>query len=147
MLAVIVVTAGLPVLAADGVSKYEEGWLTGQMIFAGKDVLLFKADQPVEGNRTGPFVNVRIAKQARSILLLMYMKAAETHMKLRLYGQLMPEPSRKHLAILPGIRFVTWKAHLPDDPDDSSVHHTIFFGPDDALPGYKVQVKPSPGTN
>jgi hypothetical protein len=80
------------------VSQYEV-WLTGQMIFAGKTVLLFKADQLVDGNRTGPFVNVRITKEARNILILMYMKAAETHMKLRLYGQLIPEPSHKNLGL------------------------------------------------
>jgi hypothetical protein len=142
----IVFAAGLPTVAAGGVSAYQEVWLTGQMIFGGKNVLLFRADQPVEANRTGPFVNVRLAKQARNILLLMYMKAAETHMKLRLYGQLVPEPSHKNLT-LPGMRFVTWKAHLPDDPDNLPLHDTLFFGSDEALPGYKVQIGPSQGPN
>jgi hypothetical protein len=142
--AAIMLGAIAPAIPAGTVSQYEEVWLTGKMIFAGRNGLLFLADQPVEGNRTGRFITVRIAKEARNLLLPIYMKAVERHASLRLYGHLVPESSHKS-STSPTIQFVTWKAHLPSDPDDWPMHDTIIFGSDDTLPGYKVQT--SEGSN
>jgi hypothetical protein len=81
-------------------------------------------------------------RQAMNVLLPFYMKAAEQHKKLRLYGLLIPldEKTRKSKKS-PSVQFITWKAHLPSDPDDLAPDQKITIGPNDKVEGYKVEPK------
>ena len=75
-------------LAADKTSP-REGWITGE-VFVRNGVLFFRTDQPVQGNTKGNVVLLGATKQAAATLLPAYMRAAEKHLKLRLYGSLLP---------------------------------------------------------
>ena len=52
-------------------------------------------------------------------LLPIYTHAAETHKKFRLFGALLPysDTIKSHPGPLPTVQFITWKMHLPGDPD------------------------------
>jgi hypothetical protein len=139
-LPIILLGATVSVFAADELKKYEV-WITGDVLIDKKDRLLFRADKAVQGNSTGNLVLLGATKQTMNVLLPMYMKAADKHMKLRLYGLLVPDPDAKDPKS-PSVQFITWKIHLPSDPDDLPIQDKIFFGPNDKLPGYKVEVKP-----
>jgi hypothetical protein len=132
--------AAASVFAADELKQYEV-WITGDVVFGKNQELLFRADKPVQGNNTGNLVLLGSSRQTMNVLLPMYMKAAEKHMKLRLYGLLVPDPSVKDPK-MPSVQFITWKAHMPSDPDDLQIQDKILFGPADKIPGYKVEVKP-----
>ncbi len=140
LLPIILLGAAVSAFAADDLKKYEV-WITGDVLIDKKDRLLFRAEKPVQGNSTGNLVLLGATKQTMNVLLPMYMKAAEKHMKVRLYGLLVPDPDPKDPKS-PSVQFITWKAHLPSDPDDLPVQDKIFFGPNDKLPGYKVEAKP-----
>jgi hypothetical protein len=66
----------------------------------------------------------------------------EQHKKLRLYGLLIPvdEKTRKSKKA-PSVEFITWKAHLPSDPDDLAPDQKITIGPNDRVEGDKVEPK------
>lgn len=96
-------------------------WLSGD-VFIENNVLLFRAEKPIEGNTTGDVVLLGTTKAAADLLLPAYEQAAEKGVRLRLYGVLMPrrgEPPDWN-GPLPSLQFVTWKVHLPDEPDDPS---------------------------
>ena len=78
-------------------------------------------------------------------MLPMYMKAAEQHTKLRLYGVLVPvDPKMKKSKNAPSVQFITWKAHLPNEPDELSTDQKIIIGPNDKVEGYKVEEEKKP---
>jgi hypothetical protein len=125
--------------AGEELKKYEV-WITGDVLIGKKDQLLFRTDKAVQGNTTGDLVLLGATKETMNVLLPMYMKAAEKHMKLRLYGLLIPDPDAKDPK-LPSVQFITWKVHLPSDPDDLPIQDKIFIDSDDKLPGYEVKPK------
>lgn len=93
-------------------------WITGE-VFTKDDVLLFRLDKPVKGNPLKDVVFLGATTQCADTFLPMYMKAAEKHMTLRLYGWLLPCNEKipgKNIP-LPNVQFITWKIHLPGDPD------------------------------
>jgi len=105
--------------------KYEETgktgsemWITGE-VFGRNNTLFFRADRPVQGNPLGNVLLLRATKESAASLFPMYMEAAEQHKKLRLYGKLLPfsGPLPGNTEPLPNVQFVTWKLHLPGDPD------------------------------
>lgn len=139
LLPIILLGAAVSAFAADDLKKYDV-WITGDVLIDKKDRLLFRANKPVQGNSTGRLVLLGATKQTMNVLLPMYMKAAEKHMKVRLYGVLVPDPDAKDPKS-PSVQFITWKVHLPSDPDDLPIQDKIFLGPNDKLPGYKVEPK------
>ena len=58
------------------------------------------------------------------------MKAAEKHMKLRLYGVPVPVEDAKDPKT-PSVQFITWKLHMPPDPDELPDSQKIIIPPDD----------------
>lgn len=135
------IIGGISACAADDLSKYEV-WITGDPIMQ-NGMLMFRADKSVKNNTTGNLVLLGATKQTINFLGPAYMKAAEKHMKVRLYGVLVPVPDAKGPKS-PSVQFITWKLHLPSDPDDLPPQDKIMIGPKDKVPGYKVEMKPKP---
>jgi hypothetical protein len=123
----------------DEIKKYEV-WITGD-VFIQNGQLMFRTERPVQGNTTGNVVLLGSTKNEANFLLPAYSKAADKHMKLRLYGLLVSNPNAKDPK-LPSVNFITWKAHLPTDPDNLSDNREIIIGPGDKVRGYKVEVQP-----
>lgn len=122
--------------ADEDLSRYEV-WITGEPIMRGQ-ALMFKCDKPVQGNTTGDLVLLGATKETINVLGPAYMKAAEKHMKLRLYGVLVPVEHAKDPKA-PSVQFITWKLHLPSDPDELPDGQKIPIGPEDKVPGSKVE--------
>ena len=114
-------------LAADKTSP-REGWITGE-VFVRNGVLFFRTDQPVQGNTKGNVVLLGATKQAAATLLPAYRRAAEKHLKLLLYGSLLPFSGSMpgYSEPLPSIQFITWTVHLPSDPDELSPDQKIII--------------------
>jgi hypothetical protein len=129
--------------ATDELTKYEV-WITGD-VFEQNHQLMFRCDKAVGGNTAGNVVYLDATRQAMNVLLPMYMKAAEQHKRLRLYGLLVPvdEKTRKSKKA-PSVQFITWKAHLPNEPDELPADQKIQIGPKDRVPGYKVEEQKKP---
>jgi len=123
----------------DELKKYEV-WITGD-VFIENGQLMFHADKPIQGNTTGMVVRLGSTKEEANFLLPLYSKSADKNMKLRLYGLLVSDPNTKDPKS-PSVSFITWKAHLPTDPDDLPNNRKIIIGPEDKVPGYKVELKP-----
>ncbi len=115
-------------------------WITGD-VFSQNGVLFFRADKPVQGNPTGNVVLLGSTKDLIHVMAPLYMRAAERHLRLRLYGTLTPagRPPPGHTEKLPTIEFITWKIHSPSDPDDMAADKTIHLPPNTKIPGYKVE--------
>jgi hypothetical protein len=124
--------------AIDELKKYEV-WITGDVFIQNRQ-LMFRTEKPVQGNTTGSVVLLGSTKEQANFLLPAYSKAADKHMKLRLYGLLISNPNAKD-PTLPSVSFITWKVHLPTDPDDLPNNQKIIIGPEDKIPGYEVEVK------
>jgi hypothetical protein len=140
-MALLLVASSTVALAADDTAKYAV-WITGDPIMQdGK--LMFRADKPVQGNTTGNVVLLGATKQTINFLAAAYMKAAEKHMTLRLYGVLVPIPDAKDPKA-PSVEFITWKLHLPSDPDELPAGSKIILGPESRVPGYTVEKTPPP---
>ena len=104
-------------VAAEDISKYGQ-WITGDM-FTKDDLALFKADKPVQGNKTGDIVLIGPTKDSANIMGPLLMRAAELKVKLRFYGVLMQATELPgHHKGLPSVQFIVWKLHAPTDPDD-----------------------------
>jgi hypothetical protein len=117
-----------------------EVWMTGEP-FISDGVILFRAEKPVKGNSKGNVVLVGVAKPyANSTAILM--RAAERHVKMRLYGNLVPYTGALPIPRdkLPSIQFVVWKFHAPSDPDELPKGTKILIHPEDSIPGYEVEV-------
>ena len=94
-------------------------WITGD-IFTKNEILLFRADRPVQGNPTGAVVMLGTSKDLAQSMFPVLMKAAERKMRVRLYGVLQPcnaVPPGHEKESLPKVQFIVWKIHLPSDPD------------------------------
>lgn len=136
-LAVLAFSAALAATcAATDLDKYAV-WVTGDVINDKKEGLMLRADKPVQGNTTGNLVYLAVSENTAKVLAPMYYRAAEKHMKLRLYGAFLPSPRAKDPK-RPSVNFLTWKAHLPTDPDELSPDQKIIIGPDQQIPGYKI---------
>jgi hypothetical protein len=124
----LLIGASTYAIAADELKKYEV-WITGD-VFEQNGELMFRCDKAVGGNTAGDVVYLGATKQVMNVLLPFYMKAAEQHKKLRLYGLLIPvdEKTRKSKKA-PSVEFITWKAHLPSDPDDFSARPEDYDWP------------------
>jgi hypothetical protein len=122
--------------AATDLERYAV-WVTGDVINDEKEGLMFRADKPVQGDTTGNLVYLAVTEDTAKVLAPMYHKAAEKHLKLRLYGAFLPS-SRARDPNHPSINLLTWKVHLPSDPDDLPGDQKIIFGPDQAVPGYTI---------
>ena len=129
--------------AADELKKYEV-WITGD-VFEENGQLMFRCDKAVGGNTAGNVVYLGATRQTMNVLLPMYMKAAEQHKKLRLYGLLVPveEKSRKSKKA-PSIQFITWKVPLPNEPDELPADQKMIIGPNDHVKGFKVEERKKP---
>ena len=110
-----------------------ETWITGEVLIE-KDQLRFRADKPVLGNAAGNVVLLGATKDAVKILAPMYVRAAQKHLKLRLYGILqgLSEPPAKGA---PSVEFITWKVHRPDDPDELPADQKIILHEDGKADG------------
>jgi hypothetical protein len=121
---------------ANDLDKYAV-WVTGDVINDKKDGLMFRADKPVQGNTTGNLVYLAVSEDLAKTFAPMCYRAAEKHMKLRLYGAFLPHsgPSDpKH----PSVNFLIWKIHLPTDPEELSPDQKVIYGRDQEIPGYKI---------
>ncbi len=130
-------------------AKYET-WITGE-VFSDRNNLLFRADRPIEGNTTQNVVLLGAKRGLENTLIPMYFKAAETRATLRLYGVLMPNEalmpqSWKPKAGTPSVSFITWKCHLPSDPDELPESKRVEFTPDDRVSGYRVRLESDSAT-
>lgn len=129
---------------ADDLSKYEH-WITGD-VFEQDHQLMFRCDKTVQGDPAGDVVFLGSTPQVMNVIVPLLSKAAEQHKKLRLYGVLLPirEEYRK-TANAPNAEFRVWKLHSPDDPDELPANQKIIIGPNDRVPGYKIEApKPAP---
>ena len=116
-------------------------WITG-MPFIENGVLLYKADSPIPGNSFGNVLLVGGQKPFSNVAAILA-KAADKHIKLRLYGEIqpyaggLPLPNEK----LPSLQFVVTKIHLPSDPDELPPAQKIMLKHTDTVPGYTVYPK------
>jgi hypothetical protein len=125
-------------------AKYET-WITGE-VFSEGDTLLFRADRRIEGNTTENVVLLGAKLGLEKTLLPMYAQAAEKRVMLRLYGVLVPNEapmtgSSPPKAGTPSVTFITWKCHLPNDPDELPESERLEFTPDDRVSGYQVRLE------
>lgn len=123
---------------ADDLKKYEH-WITGE-VFNQNHQLMFRCDKPVKDNPAGDVVYLGSTPQVMNVILPLLSKAAEQHSKLRLYGVLLPirEEYRK-TPNAPNAEFRVWKLHSPDDADDLPPSQKLIIGPNDRVPGYKIE--------
>jgi hypothetical protein len=112
-------------------------WVTGDVINDPKEGLMFRAAKPVPGNTTGNLVYLAVREDQGKVLAPIYIRAAERHLKLRLYGEFLPHSGPK-TAKHPSVNFFTWKVHLATDPDELSPDQKVIFGPNQEIPGYKI---------
>ena len=140
ILAATILAAALvtPTLAEDIVKQAV--WITGD-VFTDNKVLLFRTDKPVTGNTAGNIVLLGASKETMNTFLPVYMKAAEKHMKLRLYGVLVPAnvAASPQSQAKPSVQFITWKINMPNEPDELPDREIVPVGPKDAAPGYTVK--------
>ena len=126
--------------ADEDTEKYAQ-WITGDMLLW-DGVLAFRADKPVQGNRTGDVVLVGPTRGGVNTVGPLLVRAAERKLKVRLYGVLQQNSTSfpGHHKKLPSVRFIVWKVHVPTDPDDLPQGEKIIFGPNDKIPSYKVVI-------
>jgi hypothetical protein len=103
--------------APDPWAPYEH-WVTGD-IFIEQSALMFRTDKPVEGNSRKNVVMLGVTRAAGKVLLPIYLRVAELHQKVRLFGAFLPYSGKIacHPGPLPNVEFMTWKVHSPSDPD------------------------------
>jgi hypothetical protein len=116
---------------ADDLRKYEH-WVTGDVLLENGN-LLFRTDKPVKENSRRDIVALAAVEEGAKVLIPLYQRAAEKHMKLRLYGAFIPTPKNVHGRNLPTMAFLTWKAHLPSEPDDLPARSKLMIRPEDTI--------------
>lgn len=118
-------------------------WITGQVLVE-DGTLLFRADRPVKGNPRGNVIMLGATRNTMKVLLPVYASAAEKHLSLRLFGvlQAFSATVASHPKPLPNVEFITWKVHLPSDPDELPPGQRITIHPGDTVEGSKVEVAP-----
>ena len=136
------VVFGSCAFAADELKKYEV-WITGDVLVQDGE-LMFRCDKEVQGNAKGRLVLLGAVRDGAKVLLPMYAKAAEQHKKLRLYGVLVPDEAKHRKENAPSIVFLTWKAHLPGEPDKLAPNQKVIIGPNDEVKGYPVKIEKRP---
>ena len=121
-----------------------ETWITG-VVSSNEGSLFFQTDQPIEGNSTQNLVLLGVQRGLEKSLLPLYCKAAEEKMTLRLYGVLVPTeellPYQKCEEGTPSMCFVTWKCHLPSDPDEIPQSEKLLFKPEDRFSEFRVKME------
>jgi hypothetical protein len=127
------------VFAADELKKYEV-WITGDVLVQNGE-LMFRCDKEVQGNTMGGLVLLGAVRDGAKVLLPIYGKAAEQHKKLRLYGVLVPDEEKHRKKNAPSIVFLTWKAHLPGEPDELSANQKMIIGPNDEVKGHPIKIE------
>lgn len=109
-------------------------WITGEPIIQDQ-MLYFRAEKPISNNSTGALVLLG-APRDNANLFPVLMKAAEKHLKLRLYGDLLPFtgvlPSDRQKR--PSFQFIVWKLHMPGEPDELPKGQAIIIHPKDPIP-------------
>lgn len=122
-------------------NSLSEVWITGEPFLA-DGAILFRAEKPVSGNSKGNVVLVGVEKPYANATALL-MRAAERHVKMRLYGRLVPYSGSLPIPRdkLPSMQFIVWKFHAPSDPDELPQNTKITMHPEDTIPGYEVKVK------
>jgi hypothetical protein len=126
--AIFVLLFGIAHNAPEADNKSGSGvWITGDA-FIHDNVLFFRAEKPIAGNATGEVVLLG-APKPNANLLPIFMRAAERHVKLRLYGVLQPFSGSfpAYHDKLPSIQFIAWKLHVPSDPDDLPRRHEDHY--------------------
>ena len=117
-----------------GSEPAEKGlWITGDP-FVESDVLFFRTDKPVKNNPAGNVVLLG-APKANTNMFQILLRAAELHLKVRLFGELYAFSGKipgKHDTV-PNVQFITWKIHMPDDPDELPKEKKIIVNPEDKL--------------
>lgn len=140
LLATLLLTAIAHTHAADSGAQTDEVWITGE-VFTEDHILFFRADKPVKGNPRGAVVLLGAARDSAGVLFPLYLRAAENNAKLRLYGVL--QRAGKGITStktkLPNVQFITWKVHLPEEPDELPADRKIIIQPGATVPGYKVE--------
>ena len=127
----ILFAAGIFGSAAEDLRKYEH-WVTGDVLLENGN-LLFRADKPVKNNSRGNIVALAAVENGAKVLMPLYQRAAERHMRLRLYGEFIQTPKNVHGRNLPTMAFLTWKVHSPSDPDELPTRDKLIIGPDDTI--------------
>jgi len=112
-------------------------WVTGDVINDPKEGLMFRADQPVEGNTTGALVYLALTEDLAKSFAPMCYRAAERHMQLRLHGAFLPHSGGKDRSH-PSVNFLFWGIHMPSEPDELPPDQKTHFGAHDAIPGYTI---------
>ena len=125
-------------------AKYET-WITGE-VFSKANTLLFRAERPIAGNTTQNVVLLGVKLGLEKSFLPMYAKAAEKRLTLRLYGVLVPNEalvatSSEVKGRMPSVTFITWKCHLPNDPDELPESERVEFTPNDRFSGYQFRLE------
>ncbi len=138
----LLIVAASYAFAADELKKYEL-WITGD-VFVQNGHLMFRCDKEVQGNTTGRVVFLGAIREGAKVLLPMYAKAAEQHKRVRLYGLLVPVEAKDRKKNAPSITFLTWKAHLPNEPDELPSNQKMIIGPNDEVKGAKVEFQKKP---
>lgn len=133
----------------DETAKYET-WITGE-VFSERNQLLFKADRQIANNSTGDVVKLGVKLGLEKIFLPLYVRAAEKRLTLRLYGVLVANeilggsPSQTEVG-MPNTVFVTWKCHLPTDPDEVPESLQAGFTSEDRISGYHIRLESDSAT-
>jgi len=93
-------------------------WINGQILLQ-NNILLFAADKPVRGNPLKNIVLLGCTRDTVKTLTGIYVKIAAKHLTVRLYGSLLPFGGTMpgNSGPLPTVQFITWKLHMPGDPD------------------------------
>ena len=108
-------------------------WITGEP-FIEDGVLFFRADKTVRDNPSGSVVLLGAPKSNLNMFQIL-MRAAEKKLRVRLFGELSVFSGKvpgKHRAI-PNVQFITWKIHMPDEPDELPKGSKILVNPEDTL--------------
>jgi hypothetical protein len=135
----LLIAASSCAFAADELKKYEV-WITGDVLVQ-HGQLMFRCDKEVQENKTGRLVLFGGVGGGPKVLMPMYAKAAEQHKTLRLYGVLVPDQAKSRKKNIPSIVFLTWKAHLPNEPDELPQNQKMIIGPNDEVKGYPVKIE------
>jgi hypothetical protein len=126
VLALFSVAAVAVICAASDLEKYAL-WVTGDVINDPKEGLMFRADKPVQGNTTGNLIYLAVTEDLSKTFAPMCYRAAEKHMKLRLYGAFLPHSGPKE-PNHPSVNFLIWKIHLPSDPPELASDQKTIMG-------------------
>jgi hypothetical protein len=121
-------------------------WITGQVFTsdATNSQLLFRADKPIKDNPAGNVVLLGTTRACANVFIPAYVRAAENHVTLRLFGTLQliaPPPNSPTNA--PNVQFITWKLHSPCDPDKLPESEKILINSNSSVKGDWIVTNPA----